>query len=177
MRLPGFRAGYSEAALHNRPLLAGLRQYHRQFARRKPAIQRGRTRPWLFKSDGDLDRRLVADCRPMCVAATGTWSSRARRSEFGRVEMWRGSGRLGLSVTASFVWRCPNTLAVTPFPHPAHRTQRADLPHWALGQDITPSHTPGYAPTCAQTYETEVPVEMRGWISPAPATSELVLVA
>src|ERR1700757_3863463 len=54
------------------------------------------------------------------------------------------------------------TLALTPFPHPAHRTQRADLPHWALGQDITPSHTPGYAPTCAQTYETEVPVEVRG---------------
>ncbi|AJZ56123.1 hypothetical protein OI25_8238 (plasmid) [Paraburkholderia fungorum] len=91
--------------------------------------------------------------------------------------MWRGSSRFGLSVAASFVWRCPNILALTPFPHPAHRTQRADLPHWALGQDITPSHTPGYAPTGAQTYETEVPVEVRGRIGPAPATSELVLVA
>jgi hypothetical protein len=89
----------------------------------------------------------------------------------------RGSSRFGLSVAASFVWRCPNILALTPFPHPAHRTQRADLPHWTLGQDITPSHTPGYAPTGAQTYETEIPVEVRGRIGPAPATSELVLVA
>ncbi|PMS15156.1 protein-disulfide reductase, partial [Trinickia soli] len=62
----------------------------------------------------------------------------------GRVEMWRGSGRLGLSVAAPFVRRCPSNLALTPFPHPAHRTQRADLPHWALGQDFTPSYTAGY---------------------------------
>jgi hypothetical protein len=91
--------------------------------------------------------------------------------------MWRGSSRSGLSVAASFVWRCPNTLALTPFPHPAHRTGRADLPHPALGQDAAPSHTPGYTPARTQTYETEVPVKVRGWIGPAPATSELVLVA
>lgn len=30
------------------------------FARRKPAIERGRTRPWQIKMDGDLDRWLVA---------------------------------------------------------------------------------------------------------------------
>jgi len=64
---------------------------------------------------------------------------RAPRGNHGRVEMWRGGGRFGLSVAASFVWRCPSTLAVTPFPHPAHRTGRADLPHPALGQDITPA--------------------------------------
>src|SRR5258705_12804489 len=29
-----------------------------------------------------------------------------------------------------------------PFPHPAHRTGHADLPHPALGQDFTPSPTP-----------------------------------
>src|SRR5580704_9464607 len=28
---------------------------------------------------------------------------------------------------------------MTPFPHPAHRTGQADLPHPALGQDFTPS--------------------------------------
>ncbi len=28
---------------------------------------------------------------------------------------------------------------MTPFPHPAHRTGHADLPHPALGQDFTPS--------------------------------------
>ena len=53
----------------------------------------------------------------------------------GRVEMWRGGSRSGLSVAAPFVWRCPNNLAVAPFPHPAHRTGRAGLPHPALGQD------------------------------------------
>jgi len=43
-----------------------------------------------------------------------------------------------LSVAAPFVWRCPSNLAVAPFPHPAHRTGHADLPHPALGQDFTP---------------------------------------
>src|SRR5208282_659305 len=62
-------------------------------------------------------------------------------SLIGRVEMWRGDRRFGLSVAASFVWRCPSTPAITPFPHPAHRTGHADLPHPALGQDITPSPT------------------------------------
>ena len=60
----------------------------------------------------------------------------------GRVEMWRGSRRFGLSVAAPFVWRCPSNLAVTPFPHPPHRTGHADFPHPALGQDFTPSPTP-----------------------------------
>lgn len=44
-------------------LMAKLRQCHRQFARRKPAIERGRTRPRLFKLDGDLDRQLLAGLR------------------------------------------------------------------------------------------------------------------
>jgi hypothetical protein len=39
----------------------------------------------------------------------------------GRVEMWRGGFRLHISVSASFVWRCLSGVAVTPFPHPAHR--------------------------------------------------------
>ena len=43
---------------------------------------------------------------------------------------------MGLSVAAPFVWRCPSTRAVAPFPHPAHRTGQADFPHPALGQDI-----------------------------------------
>ena len=53
--------------------------------------------------------------------------------------MWRGGRRFSLSVAASFVWRCPSNCTVTPFPHPAHRTGLADLPHPALGQDLTPS--------------------------------------
>ena len=55
----------------------------------------------------------------------------------GRVEMWRGSFRSNISVAASFVWRCLSGSTMTPFPHPAHRTGRADLPHPALGQDFT----------------------------------------
>ena len=41
-------------------------------------------------------------------------------------------------LSASFVWRCLSGSAMTPFPHPAHRTGQADLPHPALGQDLTP---------------------------------------
>src|SRR5271168_1313653 len=43
--------------------------------------------------------------------------------------------RCGLSVTGPFVCRCLTSLALLPFPHPAHRTGRADLPHPALGED------------------------------------------
>ena len=57
---------------------------------------------------------------------------------FGRVEMWRGGCRSHISVSASFVWRCLSGATVAPFPHPAHRTGHADLPHPALGQDLTP---------------------------------------
>src|SRR5713101_2156406 len=55
-----------------------------------------------------------------------------------RVEMWRGGCRSNIAVSASFVWRCLSGSAVAPFPHPAHRTGRADFPHPALGQDFTP---------------------------------------
>src|SRR5215470_6129610 len=60
-----------------------------------------------------------------------------------RVEMWRGGCRSNISVAAPFVWRCLTGSAVAPFPHPAHRTGQADLPHPALGQDFTPSPTTG----------------------------------
>src|SRR5882672_6534789 len=36
-------------------------------------------------------------------------------------------------LSASFVWGCLSGSALTPFPHPAHRTGQADLPHPALG--------------------------------------------
>ena len=77
-----------------------------------------------------------------CHPPWGSYTS----SEPGRVEMWRGGGRFGLSVAAPFVWRCPSTRAVAPFPHPAHRTGQADFPHPALGQDFTLSRaTPSAA--------------------------------
>src|SRR5258708_13090760 len=59
--------------------------------------------------------------------------------------MWRGGVRSTMSVAAPFVWRCLSGSAITPFPHPAHRTQQADFPHCALGQDLTPSPTTGRA--------------------------------
>src|SRR5262252_4341441 len=63
---------------------------------------------------------------------------RAMTVEDGRVEMWRGICRSDISVSAPFVWRCLSGSTVAPFPHPAHRTGRADFPHPALGQDLTP---------------------------------------
>src|SRR5216684_5079794 len=43
--------------------------------------------------------------------------------------------RESLSVADPFVCRCLTSSAMLPFPHPAHRTGRADLPHPALGED------------------------------------------
>src|SRR5277367_3484704 len=60
-------------------------------------------------------------------------------NKIGRVEVWRGDVRPSMSVSAPFVWRCLSGSTVAPFPHPAHRTGRADFPHPALGQDLTPS--------------------------------------
>ena len=100
-----------------------------------------------------------------------------RMTGAGRVGMWRGGRRFGLSVAAPFVWRCPSNLAVAPFPHPAHRTGHADHPHPALGQNFTPSLSPSHTPARGQTYEPEVPVQVREWIAPTLAVPNLVLVA
>src|ERR1039457_456094 len=48
--------------------------------------------------------------------------------------MWRGGFRLGLSVSGPFGCRCLTSLAMAPFPHPAHQTGRAVFPHPAFGQ-------------------------------------------
>jgi hypothetical protein len=75
-----------------------------------------------------------------------TLTERVQCDAMCRVEMWRGGCRSNISVAASFVWRCLSGSAVTPFPHPAHRTGQADLPHPALGQDFTLSRaTPSAA--------------------------------
>ena len=95
----------------------------------------------------------------------------------GRVEVWRGGFRDGMSVAAPFVWRCPSTQAMAPFPHLAHRTGHADRPHPALGQNFTLSRSPSYTPARGQAYEPEVPVQVREWIAPALALPNLVLVA
>src|SRR3954451_23794103 len=114
---------------------------------------------------------------PSPTATCQLWPVSRNAGQATYIEMWRGSGRLSVSVAAPFVWRCPNNLTVAPFPHPAHRTGRALLTHPALGQDLTPSHTPGYAAARAQPYEPILPVKVREWIAPAPASPELMLVA
>src|SRR5450756_6943 len=75
------------------------------------------------------------------IGKSGHWSALGLNGSVanGRVEMWRGGCRSNISVAASFVWRCLTGATMTPFPHPAHRTGLADLPHPALGQDITPA--------------------------------------
>src|SRR5215510_4736779 len=82
-------------------------------------------------SEADIRRSATPADAKSCANVS---CSVDRNGPTGRVEMWRGGSRSGLSVAAPFVWRCPCNLAVAPFPHPAHRTGRADLPHPALGQ-------------------------------------------
>src|SRR4051794_1480466 len=88
--------------------------------------------------------------------------------------MWRGGCRLNISVTASFVWRCLSGSTLTPFPHSAHRTGQADLPHPALGQNFTPSPTTGRA-QAGTGVRAQVPVKVREWISSALTSPDLVL--
>src|SRR4029077_12627584 len=83
-----------------------------------------------------------SDSRRVGLAPTG---KRRLLTAHRRVEVWRGRCRSDISVSASFVWRCLTGSTVAPFPHPAHRTGHADLPHPALGQDLTPSPTTGRA--------------------------------
>jgi hypothetical protein len=93
---------------------------------------------------GTIPHQVSIELRPAIVEGRtrfGDWEGDLVIGA-GRVEMWRGSSRSGIAVAASFVWRCPSNLTITPFPHPAHRTGRADFPHPALGQDFTPSPTP-----------------------------------
>ena len=85
-------------------------------------------------------RRAVCET-PVPTTVWLRQSGEMRASLRGRVEMWRGDCRPNISVAAPFVWRCLTGSTVAPFPHPAHRTGRADFPHPALGQDLTPSPT------------------------------------
>jgi hypothetical protein len=59
-----------------------------------------------FDSDTQGTRVAADDC-------DGLIRSRIKEAVLGgRVEMWRGGSRFGLSVAAPFVWRCPSNLAV-----------------------------------------------------------------
>jgi hypothetical protein len=62
-----------------------------------------------------------------------------------RVESRCGAVALGSAylLAASFDWRCLTVRTLTPFPHPAHRTEHAICPHSALGQALMLSPTVG----------------------------------
>jgi SAM-dependent methyltransferase len=106
----------------------------------------------------DIEPKLLETARHRLAENNVTNCSFVTRNAYdllkllGRVEMWRGSCRSNISVSAPFVWRCLSGLTMTPFPHPAHRTGQADFPHPALGQNFTPSPTArcAQAGTCAR---------------------------
>src|SRR3954453_2808113 len=117
-------------------------------------MQAGGLWPRRGRTDGSIRLRVAAFLMfslalkgaSTDVARIGRLASGAGRYRTtGRVEMWRGGGRPGISVSAPFVWRCLSGSTMAPFPHPAHRTGHADLSHPALGQDLTPSPTTGRA--------------------------------
>jgi hypothetical protein len=110
-------------------------------ARRRDAGGRRRAKPARQHRHGLEHRPDAAGPRPLGTAPGRCRPARAHRGGCSRVGVWRGGGRFGLSVAAPFVWRCPSNPAVAPFPHPSHRTERAQLAHSALGQDIRPSPT------------------------------------
>ena len=94
--------------------------------------------------------------------------------EAGRVEVWRGGCRSSISVAAPFVWRCLTSSTMlrfhTPLIEPDMRISRIRL------SDKTSRLRPRRAaPKLGQTYEPEVPVEVREWIAPALASPDLVL--
>ena len=97
--------------------------------RTKVPITSGRP-PWR------LSRRLVGSKVLRSASNRGGPVDYHRVPQMHRVEMSRRGGRSNISVATPFVWRRLTGLAVAPFPHPAHRTGQAELPHPALGQDV-----------------------------------------
>ena len=105
-------------------------------------------RPALCRSSR---KSLPTESRPHTASSACSGKQNSSLTKFlscqgssGRVEMWRGCCRLGISVAAPFVWRCLSGQALAPFPHPAHRTGQADFPQPALGQDVTLTPTAGH---------------------------------
>jgi hypothetical protein len=96
-----------------------------------------------------------------------SWLNACWRLNFVAVESRCGAVALGsnISVPASFVWRCLTGSTMAPFPHLAHRTGHAALPHPALGQDLTPSSTARRAQACSSVRARSA----REWIAPALA--------
>ncbi len=88
-----------------------------------PVVEAGRDRPLcLLRSPNQQQGALCVPAlrdRPLATSAS-RWCDK-EMAGMRRVEVWRGGVRLGMSVSAPFVWRCLSGSAVAPFPHPAHR--------------------------------------------------------
>ena len=69
--------------------------------------------------------------RHVCASVSGLFSF----AHLCGVEVWRSGLGGAYLLPTTFVSRCLTSSAMLPFPHPAHRTGRADLPHPALGED------------------------------------------
>ena len=63
-----------------------------------------------------LGATTVKFCWPEAAVPLRIAGDHAATSLIGRVEMWRGGRRFGLSVAAPFVWRCPSTRALMDLP-------------------------------------------------------------
>src|SRR6202035_5788665 len=138
------------------------------------------TRSLLSNNDGCVIARISDERSFYPLAREGQMlpssaASLIATTGYGRVGMWRGGLRSTMSVAAPFVWRCLSGSAVTPFPHPAHRTQQADFPHCALGQDLTPSPTTGRGRAGSDVRARSTRRGAREWIAPALASPDLVL--
>ena len=137
--------------------------------RSEPDLLEEKLRPGPARHSGLVERRHPS---PMPPPPWPTIPAPPPHS-LGRVEVWRGGGRLGISVSVPFVWRCLTSSTLAPFHipliEPDMRISRIRL------SDKTSRRRPRRAaPTPGQTYEPEVPVEVRERISPASASPDLM---
>ena len=93
------------------------------------STSRAANSPSCSGRSGQPSRNCARQRRKGCAVQTLSVESRCGAVTVG----------LSIAVAAPFGWRCPMSQTMAPFPHPAHRTGLADLPHPALGQDFTPS--------------------------------------
>src|SRR5882672_561839 len=82
-----------------------------------------------------LDRAGLTLCLHAKERANG------HRQILGGVEVWRRSLGETYRLSGPFVCRCLTSRPLLLFPHPAHRTGRAERPHPALGESLTMSPT------------------------------------
>src|SRR5712675_3009367 len=108
---------------------------------------------------------------------TGRAANVAATAALGRVEMWRGFCRSDISVSAPFVWRCLSGSTVAPFPHPAHRTGLADLPHLRAMVQLTVFARQIH--TNPSTFVLEVRIQVNAWnasINSSPGAREAMCI-